>query len=91
MPTFVLTVASVSAALTLAVPSTLANVAVASPVKLKFLAVCHFVALLALPVIAPLTVRLGAFTFLLNVQSSVALAYTIVAFAPATVKPAPSA
>ena len=56
LPTFELTVASVIAALTAALPSTELSVAVASPVKLKSLAVIHFVAVLALPVSAAVIV-----------------------------------
>ena len=50
LPTFELTVAKVRAPDTAAVPSTAERVAVASPVKLRFRAVAHLVAVDALPV-----------------------------------------
>lgn len=53
LPMFELTVASVSAALTAALPSTALSVAVASPVKLKLRAVAQRVAVEALPLSAP--------------------------------------
>ena len=53
LPTLLFTVAKVRAAETAAVPSTAERVAVASPVKLRFRAVAHLVAVAALPVRAP--------------------------------------
>ena len=54
VPTLLLTVARVSAVLRFCVPSTPVNVAVASPVKLKFLAFNHLVVVSELPVIVPI-------------------------------------
>ena len=88
-PTLLFTVANVIAVDTLAVPSTADRVAVASPVKLKLRAVAHFVAVEALPDSAPYTVP--TFRSLFKFQRSSADVYVNVAFAPATVRPAPLA
>ena len=79
MLTFELTLAKVNAADTSALPSTLLNVAVASPVKDKLRAVNHLEAVLALPVNAAVIVPAvklpleSRFTIVLAVLELVAL------------------